>query len=290
MYWTAGKCSRHFWKCDLLYLGTDSWKSLFSVLLVLVIIFKKKKLIPPKTRKLISCHPVGHHKWKHFRNEKTDQNMFHFWWLQIQGNKSLELTVFWVRNILMRVNKLESSLFQSWSGQKKREKSGKLKSLLPLGVLGCTADQAWSGSWHSTEDNLLSSPNLYRSQTNLLTRQRQPGERVLAWRQENTSHTAHSHSSVSHSGVSSPCPFTGLNILPMEEEGKDSSAIRAPLLLEELCVPTQSHWHTSFQCSSNTQRSLVNFEEATCINNLVSPWQSWLNYRNSCFLTQKTQT
>lgn len=193
----------------------------------------------------------------------------------------------------MRVNKLESSLFQSWSRQKKREKSGKLKYLLPLGVPGCTelaADQGWSGSWHSTEDNLLSSPNLYSSQTNLLTRQRQPGECVLARRQENISHTPHSHSSVSHSHVSSLCSFIGLNILPVEEEGKASSAISAPLLLEELCVPTQSYWYTSFQCNSNTHRSVVNFEEATFINNLVSPWLIWLNCRISCFLAQQIQT
>lgn len=155
MYLKAGMGSRHFWKCDLQYLGTDSWKDLFFVLLVLIITFKKKKWIPPTNLKLISCLPAGHHKWKHFHNEKTDQNMFHIWRVQIQRKQSLELTIiFWVRNFLMRVSKLESSLFQKWSGQKKWEKSGELQRLLPLRVPGHTElapDRGWAGSWHSTE-------------------------------------------------------------------------------------------------------------------------------------------
>lgn len=139
MYLKAGMGSRHFLKCDLQYLGTDSWKNIFFVLLVLVIAFKKKKWFPPTNLKLISCLPAGRHKWKHFHNEKTDQNMFHIWQVQIQRKQSLELTIiFWVRNFLVRVSKLESSLFQKRNGKKKWEKSGKLQHLLPLRVPGHT--------------------------------------------------------------------------------------------------------------------------------------------------------
>lgn len=157
MYLKAEMGSRHFLKCDLQYLGTDSWKNILFVLLVLVITFKKKKWFPPTNLKLISCLPAGRHKWKHFHNEKTDQNMFHIWQVQIQRKQSLELTIiFWVRNFLVRVSKLESSLFQKRNGKKKWEKSGKLQHLLPLRVPGHTdlvPDQGWAGSWHSTDGN-----------------------------------------------------------------------------------------------------------------------------------------
>lgn len=186
MYLKAGKGSRHFWKCNLQYLGTDSWNNLFFVLLVLVITFKKKKCIPPTNLKLISCLPAGHHKWKHFHNDKTDQNMFHIWWVQIQRKWSLELTIiFCVRNFLMRVS-LKVHYFKTEVGKRSEKR---VKSCNIFFFWGCRDIRSWlliraelAAATTQKAINLLSSPNLklFNSQTNLLTRQRQPGEGVLA--------------------------------------------------------------------------------------------------------------
>lgn len=148
--------------------------------------------------------------------------MFHIWWLQIQRKESLELTVFCVRNFLMSL-KVPYSKAEVSKGSEKRVESCNM-----LFLRACRDVRRWlltrADLVAGTAQKTTSCPNLYSSQTNLLTRQRQPGECVLAWGQENTSHTSHSHSSVSHSHVSSPCSFISLNTLPME----DSSAIWAP--------------------------------------------------------------
>lgn len=258
----------------------------FSVLLVSVNIFKKKKLIPPTNMKLICCHPAGHHKWKHFHNEKTDQNMLHIWWLQIQRKQSLQLTVFWV-NFLMRVSKLESSLAEVGKITEKRVESCNMFFLWV-----CRDVRSWlltgadlvAGTAQRTTSFLL--PTFIVAKPTYSQGRGSLGN--VFWLGSKKTHPTHPVpillSSIPHA------PLSASTYSPWKKEGKDSSAIWAPPPFEELSVSTQSYRHASFQCHCNMHRSLVNFEEATFINNLVFPWQSWLNCRISWFLTQDTQT
>lgn len=100
--------------------------------------------------------------------------MFHIWWLQIQRKESLGLTVFCVRNFLMSL-KVPYSKAEVSKGSEKRVESCNM-----LFLRACRDVRRWlltrADLVAGTAQKTTSCPNLYSSQTNLLTRQRQPGE------------------------------------------------------------------------------------------------------------------
>lgn len=181
--------SSNFFTCDLQYFRTDSWKNLSWVLLIfLVITFKKKKkIIPPTNLKFLCCLPAGHCKWKHFHREKTDQNTFHSWQMQMK-------TAIRANDLVGKeYHNQEKEAFEVHCFKTEVEKGVKLQyhRMRELGHMELAPDQGWVGNWHSIERNQSpSNLKLFTSQTNLLRRQRQPGEGVLA-QEEKKTHPTH---------------------------------------------------------------------------------------------------